>query len=213
MLPAAERDPDALLLQRIAAYGSIVKDTQALGYMACMGLGFVGVVAFVSNSSFVFVGYYDLEPYQYGYCFSMAMLGGSLGAFANSRLVARLGITKLIGVGTLAMAIGGVGALLATALAGGIFAILVPAVVYMFGVGFVFANSMARTMSRFPRSMGAASAVFGVNQFLIGALVAAALSLGSEPSPIPLVASMAAAGVGGAGIWWGWLRGRAPLAD
>ena len=36
--------------------------------------------------------------------------------------------------------------------------------------------------------MGAASAVFGVNQFLIGALVAAGLSSLSEPSPLPLAA-------------------------
>jgi DHA1 family bicyclomycin/chloramphenicol resistance-like MFS transporter len=213
MLPAAERDPHARLLQKIAAYGFILKDKQALGYMACTGLGFVGVVAFVSNSSFVFVEYFELEPYQYGYCFSMIMLGGTLGAFANSRFVARLGITRMIGIGTLAMAAGGVAALLATAAGGGIFGILVPAVLYMFGVGFVFANSMARTLSRFPRSMGAASAVFGVNQFLIGALVAAVLSLLSEPSPLPLVAAMAAAGLGGAAVFWGWLRRHAPVSD
>lgn len=213
MLPAAERDPHARLLQKIAAYGFILKDKQALGYMACTGLGFVGVVAFVSNSSFVFVEYFELEPYQYGYCFSMIMLGGTLGAFANSRFVARLGITRMIGIGTLAMAAGGVAALLATAAGGGIFGILVPAVLYMFGVGFVFANSMARTLSRFPRSMGAASAVFGVNQFLIGALVAAVLSLLSEPSPLPLVAAMAAAGLGGAAVFWGWLRRHAPVTD
>jgi DHA1 family bicyclomycin/chloramphenicol resistance-like MFS transporter len=161
----------------------------------------------------VFVEYFELEPYQYGYCFSMIMLGGTLGAFANSRFVARLGITRMIGIGTLAMAAGGVAALLATAAGGGIFGILVPAVLYMFGVGFVFANSMARTLSRFPRSMGAASAVFGVNQFLIGALVAAVLSLLSEPSPLPLVAAMAAAGLGGAAVFWGWLRRHAPVTD
>jgi MFS transporter, DHA1 family, multidrug resistance protein len=33
---------------------------------------------------------------------------------------------------------------------------------HMFGVGFTLANSMARTMRRFP-SVGAAAAVFGVN--------------------------------------------------
>jgi ABC-type uncharacterized transport system permease subunit len=61
--------------------------------------------------------------------------------------------------------------------------------------------------------MGAASAVFGVNQFLIGALVAAVLSLLSEPSPLPLVAAMAAAGLGGAAVFWGWLRRHAPVTD
>ena len=134
------------------------------------------------------------------------MLGGSVGAYANSRIVARLGIGTLIGVGTLSMAIGGAAALALTLLGAGVLGILLPGVLYMFGVGFTFANSMARTMSRFPGSMGAASAVFGVNQFLIGALVAAALSLASEPSPLPLAVTTAAAGCSCAALWWGWLR-------
>jgi DHA1 family bicyclomycin/chloramphenicol resistance-like MFS transporter len=213
LLAGSERDRDARLRQRIAAYGPIVKDTQALGYMACTGLGFIGLAALVSNSSFVFIEYFALEPYQFGYCFSTIMLGGTFGAFLNGKLVARAGITRLIGLGTLAMALGGAGAFVATAAGGGLFAVLVPAVLYVFGVGFVFANSMARTLSRFPKSMGAASAVFGVNQFLIGALVAAALSLSASPSPLPLVASMGVAGLGAAAVWWGWLRRRAPLTD
>jgi hypothetical protein len=64
---------------------------------------------------------------------------------------------------------------------------------------------MARTMSRFPESMGAASAVFGVNQFLVGALVAAGLSLLAEPSPLPLAATTAVAGCACAALWWGFL--------
>jgi DHA1 family bicyclomycin/chloramphenicol resistance-like MFS transporter len=174
--------------------------------MACTALGFVGVVPLITNSSFVFQNYFGLTPFQYGLCFSLIMLGGSVGAYTNSRIVARLGIGKLIGLGTLSMAAGGTTALLLTLLGAGVLGILLPGVLYMFGVGFTFANSMARTMSRFPGSMGAASAVFGVNQFLVGALVAAGLSLLSEPSPLPLALTTAAAGCACASLWWGWLR-------
>ena len=199
------RDPASHLLQRIAAYRVILRDRHALGYMGCTALGFVGVVPLISNSSFVFVNYFGLEPHEYGLCFSLIMLGGSFGAFTNSRIVAQAGITKLIGVGTASMAIGGTLALIATLAGAGVLGILLPSVLYMFGVGFVFANSMARTLSRFPDSMGAASAVFGVNQFLIGGLVAAGLSLLSEPSPLPLALTVAGAGVACASLWWGWL--------
>jgi MFS transporter, DHA1 family, multidrug resistance protein len=201
-LPLTPRDPTSHLLQRIAAYSSILKDTQALGYMTCMGLGFIGVVAFVSNSSFVFIDYFGLEPDEYGYCFSVMMLGGAIGSFTNSRLVAQLGITKLIGLGTTLIALGGAAAWLATLAGAGVFGILIPSIFYMFGVGFVFSNTMARTLSRFPGSMGAASAVFGVNQYLIGAVVAAALSALSRPSPVPLAATMAGAGISCAALWW-----------
>jgi DHA1 family bicyclomycin/chloramphenicol resistance-like MFS transporter len=200
-----ERNPASRLWQRIAAYGAILRDGQAVGYMACTGLGFVGVVPLVTNSSFVFQDFFGLTPLQFGLCFSLIMLGGSVGAYTNSRVVARLGISKLIGLGTASMALGGTSALVATLAGAGVLGILIPGVVYMFGVGFTFANSMARTMSRFPDSMGAASAVFGVNQFLVGALVAAGLSLLSEPSPVPLALTTAVAGCACAALWWGWL--------
>jgi DHA1 family bicyclomycin/chloramphenicol resistance-like MFS transporter len=209
---SSARNPESRLLQKIVAYRVILRDRHALGYMGCTALGFVGVVPLISNSSFVFVDYFGLEPYQYGFCFSFMMLGGSFGAFTNSRVVARLGITKLIGLGTASMAIGGTVALAATLSGAGVLGILLPSVLYMFGVGFVFANSMARTLSRFPDSMGAASAVFGVNQFLVGALVAAGLSLLSEPSPLPLALTVACAGVACASLWWGWLS-RAATGD
>jgi DHA1 family bicyclomycin/chloramphenicol resistance-like MFS transporter len=173
-------------------------------------LGFVGVVAFVSNSSFVFTEYFGLAPHEYGYCFSLVMLGGSAGAFTNSRVVAQAGITRLIGIGTLCMAVGGVAALVAIASGASFFGILLPAVLYMFGVGFLFSNSMARTLSRFPDSTGAASAVFGVSQYLIGALVAAGLSAILEPTPMPLVLAFASAGASSAALWWLWLRRLAP---
>jgi DHA1 family bicyclomycin/chloramphenicol resistance-like MFS transporter len=200
------RDPDSHLFQRIAAYGAILRDRQAVGYMACTALGFTGMVPLITNSSFVFQNFFGLTPSQFGLCFSLMMLGGSIGAYVNSHIVARLGIGALIGFGTLAMAVGGAAALAFTLLGAGLFGILLPGVLYMFGVGFTFANSMARTMSRFPGSMGAASAVFGVNNFLVGALVAAGLSAFAEPSPLPLALTTAVAGCAGAALWWGWLR-------
>lgn len=210
-VPGTVRNPNTRLIQRIAAYGAVLRDRQALGYMACNGLGFVGVVPLITNSSFVFQGYFGLTPFQFGLCFSLMMLGGSFGAFTNSRVVARLGISKLIGLGTACMAAGGLSALVATIAGGGLLGILLPGVLYMVGVGFTFANAMARTMSRFPDAMGAASAVFGVNQFLIGALVAAALSLLPEPSPLPLALTTGVAGAACAAVWWGWLaRARSP---
>ena len=46
---ARTRDPASHLLQRIAAYGPILRDRQAFGYMACTALGFVGVVPLIAK--------------------------------------------------------------------------------------------------------------------------------------------------------------------
>jgi DHA1 family bicyclomycin/chloramphenicol resistance-like MFS transporter len=211
MLPRVHKVHAASVLASMRAYGTILTDRQALGYMLCTGLAFIGVVAFVSNSSFVLIERFGLEPHQYGYCFSFVMLGGSIGAYTNGRYVTRLGISRMLGIGTALLATGGTLAVLTAGTDAGLVPLLISCLVYVFGVGFVFANAVARTMSRFPASAGAASAVFGVNQFLIGGIVAGALSLVREPSPLPLAATMAFAGLACAAVWWGWLARGAPV--
>ena len=212
-LERTHRAPSITVRQSVTAYGAILRDPQALGYMLCMGLAFIGVVAFVSNSSFVLVGHFGLLPRQYGYCFSFVMLGGSIGAYINSRYVARLGISRMIGFGTMMLALGGSAALISPMLGGGLFSILLSVLVYVFGIGFVFANIVARTISRFRESTGAASSILGVNQFLVGAIVAAVLSTIREPSPMPMVSALALGGLSSAVVWWLWLGRSAPLTD
>jgi DHA1 family bicyclomycin/chloramphenicol resistance-like MFS transporter len=213
LLPRANRPRSGSIMSSLKAYGPIIRDRQALGYMLCTALGFIGVVAFVSNSSFVFVDYFELEPYQFGYCFSAVMLGGSFGSYLNGRFVRQLGISRMIGVGAFFLALGGTASLVSQMMGGEIISLVLSCLIYIFGVGFVFSNSVARTLSRFPQSTGAASSVFGVNQFLIGGIVAAGLSRFVEPSPYPLVVTVAASGIGCALVWWGWLSRTAPESD
>ena len=106
------------------------------------------------------------------------------------------------------MALAGTAALLATTLAGGLWAILVPSLCYTFGMAFIFSNAIAHVLSRFRDRAGSAAAVVGVSQFLAGALAATALSLNDTPSPLPLAGALAAGGLASAGLWWGWIRRR-----
>jgi len=213
LLPRVRQGQSGSVLASLRAYLPIVRDRQVIGYMMLNACGFIGVVAFVSTASFVFVEYYGLEPYQFGICFSLVMLGGSLGAFTNSRYVRELGISRMIGFGSSLLACGGIGVIVSAVSGIGIVGLVISFMLYVFGIGFVFANSVARTLSRYPANMGAASSVFGVNQFLLGGIVAALLSRVVEPSPLPMALSVACAGTGCAAVWWLWLRPMAPLRD
>jgi len=206
LLPRVRKSFSGSLLDSVLAYGAILKDRRAVGYMTCSGLGFVGVIAFVTNSAFVLIENFGLAPHEYGYGFALVMLGGSIGSFFNGRLVRRLGISSMLGIGTTLLGIGGAALIVAVSAGAALLGVLLPSLIYMLGVGFVFANAMARTLGRFPTQGGAASSLFGVIQFLVGAIVAAALSLVEDPTPYPLAATMAIAGIGCAGVWWGWLR-------
>jgi DHA1 family bicyclomycin/chloramphenicol resistance-like MFS transporter len=212
MLPRVKRAIGNSVLASIRSYGPIITDSQALGYMLCSALGFIGVVAFVSTASVVFVEYFLLTPQQFGLGFSTVMLGGSIGAYANSRYVAQLGISRMLGFGATTLAVGGVAVLLTSSFGGGVIGLVVAFMIYVFGIGFVFANTVARTLSRFPNSMGAASSLFGVNQFFIGGIVAALLSRVVEPSPMPMAWVVSASGVSCASVWWFWLKPKAPAS-
>lgn len=211
MLPRVKRTMGGSVIRSMRAYWPILRDGQALGYMLCSGLGFIGVVAFVSTASFVFVQFYALTPQQFGICFSTVMLGGSIGSFVNSRYVAQVGISRMLGIGTTSLALGGITLLLSSLLGGGVIGSVIASMIYLFGLGPVFSNTVARTLSRFPESMGAASSLFGVNQFFIGGVVAAILSRNSVPSPMPAASVVCAAGVACAGVWWFWLKRSAPV--
>jgi DHA1 family bicyclomycin/chloramphenicol resistance-like MFS transporter len=211
MLPRVKRAMGGSIISSMRAYWPILGDGQALGYMLCSGLGFIGVVAFVSTASFVFVEFYELTPQQFGICFSTVMFGGSIGSFVNSRYVAKVGISRMLGIGTTSLALGGITLLLSSLLGGGVIGSVIASMIYLFGLGPVFSNTVARTLSRFPESMGAASSLFGVNQFFIGGIVAALLSRNSVPSPMPAAWVVCAAGVACASVWWFWLKRSAPV--
>jgi DHA1 family bicyclomycin/chloramphenicol resistance-like MFS transporter len=213
MLPRVRRPLAQSVVASLRAYLPIVRDTQAIGYIVMSALGFMGVVAFVSTGSFVFVDYFDLTPGQFGAFFSLVMLGGSIGAYVNSHYVAVLGISRMLGFGASCLGVSGIMVLVAVLLGAGVMSLAVPFLFYMMGLGFVFANSVARTLSRFPGSMGAASSIFGVNQFMLGGILAALLSRIVEPSPLPMALTVAASGVSCAAVWWLWLKPFAPLRD
>jgi len=205
-LPRAHAQNSAGIVAGIRAYRLVLSNANAIGYMMCTGLAFVGLITFVSNSSIVFVNYYGLSPRMQGVCFSIVMLGAAVGSFLNGRLVTIRGISTMLGFGTSCLAIGGCLTLIVCLIDGGVVSLVATVMVYAFGIGFVFANTVARTMSQFRQNAGAVSAVFAVNQFLFGAIVTAGLSTISTPTLIPLGIAVAVGGVVTAGLWWGWLR-------
>ena len=194
------------IASRFLAYGDVLRDREALLFMACIGVSHAGVMAFVTNSAFVFVTHLGLSPFEYSFCFSAVMLGGVTGSLLNRRLVTRLGIPRLLSLGTAVVAAAGAAALALNTVSGGLLSTLIPSICYTFGMALILSNAVAQVLSRFRHMAGAAAAVVGVGQFLFSALAAAILSLYETPSALPLSVALAVCGAGTAAVWWGWLR-------
>lgn len=201
--PAARRAAGAGSAARTLS--SVVRDRTVLGYALVGSLAFGALFAYVAGSPFVLQDVYGLSPQLFGVAFAANGIGLVVGAQVNGHLVHRMGSDRLLTMGTLVMAAGGLALLFAVSTGwGGLAAVLPALFVLLFGAGFINPNALTLAMHHRPDAAGSASAVFGCAQFLLGAAVAPLVGLGGRHDALPLAlvvagltASVASLRVGG----------------
>jgi DHA1 family bicyclomycin/chloramphenicol resistance-like MFS transporter len=157
----------------------------------------IGVLAWVSSSSFALVRGLGVSALAYGFMFGAVMLGQILGAWAASRFVMRLGIARLLRLGTgVMLAAGAAGAVLAWAGVAHWLAVVLPFMAFLFGTAVVFPNAMAAALTPFPAAAGSAASLIGAIGFTAGALVSTGLAAVFDGSARPLATMAFAAGLG-----------------
>ena len=179
-----------------ANFGSLLRDRRFLAPVATTLCTLAGIYAFVSNSAFALVQGAGVTIVQYSALFAVVMVGGIVGAWLSSRLVVRLGIPRLVRIGTvIAAATGAATGMLAWLGVAHWAALIVPMIGYMFATSFILPNVTAAAMSPFPQMAGAASSLLGAITFTLGALISAALGALFDGSARPLAAALAIAGL------------------
>jgi DHA1 family bicyclomycin/chloramphenicol resistance-like MFS transporter len=140
-----------------------------------------GIFSFISGSSFLFIDVIGLPPNLYGLCFAAVVVGYMIGSFGAGQLSTRLGVERMIRLGTSISALGGV-VMVGCALAGwlGVVPVVVPFAVFMIGAGLTLPNAMAGAVGPFPTMAGLASAFAGFVQMGLAALVGIAVGAGTE---------------------------------
>ncbi len=186
----APRQPIALA--RLAGnYATLLGDTRFRSSLATMLSAQMGIIAFVSGSALAMVQALRLSPPAFSALFALVMLGQIAGGIAGSRLVARLGIARMVRLGTsLALAAGLLLAALALAGAPHWSAVVLPMVLYLFGCAFLIPNATAAALSPFPQMAGAASSLLGALPFGLGALVSAGLAAAFDGTTRPMAVAI-----------------------
>lgn len=180
-----------------AAYGRIIVQPQALGYILCMGLPFGGMLAFITASPFVYINYFGISPQLYAWLFSLNIGGIFAVTLLNARLVARVGLPRMLvmggsvaGVAGLALAVLGITGNASPA------AVVVCALLYISVTGLLGANCMASLLARFPQQAGSAAGLAVASQFGLGTAFSALISAMHDGSPLPMSLVMGGAGIG-----------------
>lgn len=153
----------------------------------CYTLAFSGLIIYFQVSPLLYINVFGLTPMQYG--LSSVMIAGSylLGGLIVNRMVDRLGIQKLLFLGTCILIVGGASMLLAVYLDRvNLAAVLFPSAIYVIGSRIVIPNAIAGSMNEFSHLKGSCSALIGCIQMLGSALISLAITKFSYTSAFPL---------------------------
>jgi len=203
----AERRPRTALRHLFAGYLPILRDRAALAYLGAGGMAFAALFAYVAGSPFVYTRVFGVAESNFGYFFALNVVGLLIGNLVNSRLVMHFGQQIMLTAGVLVMATASV-SMLVMALAGITEQWLItPALFVALGtVGIIAANTVSGLLDRHPRHAGAASALFGVAQFGLGALSAVGVGLVSVGPLLTMTLVMAGAALAATAsviaLWW-----------
>lgn len=189
------------LVSTLRTFWRLVHDRILVGYALTTAFGFAALFAYISGSSFVLQDVFGLTPQGYSVAFALNALGLVTCAQISGRLSYRLGPARLLVSGLVVLVLGGV-TILTGVLAGlQLPGVLPGAFLSAAGLGLIFPNAMALAMAAHGRDAGAASALLGVLQFLVGGLAAPLVGVAGEGTAVPMAVVMASCAIAAALSW------------
>ncbi|OXM13504.1 multidrug effflux MFS transporter [Paenibacillus herberti] len=179
----------------VGNFGLFIKDRSFMGVVLTMSLVSGAMFAYISGSSFVLQGVYDVSASTYGFIFAANGVGIILASQLTGRLALRYSTERLFRIGVLIALCGGVSLLLSALLDVGLWAVLVSLFIVVSSVGIVGTCASSLAMENAGSAAGSASALLGMLQFLVGALLSPLSGLGGSGSALPLALVIACAHV------------------
>jgi len=199
MLPETNRNPDpnaTRIGQMLRNFATMLSNRAYLGYVLTVMGNFSGLFAYLLGASFVLVDQLGMSPTSFGLSFGAASVGFMSGAFLGSRIVRYAGVERMCLAGTSFTAAGG--ALIFVLIWSdviSIWSIIVPTIVYFFGMGMSQPNIQAGAISPYPQMAGAAASLLGLAQYVSAGLLSMVLALFAFDQTFLLATIMGTSGV------------------
>jgi DHA1 family bicyclomycin/chloramphenicol resistance-like MFS transporter len=186
----------------LRSYRIVGRNPAYLAYLSITAASYAGLFAWISGSAFVLQDLYGLAPFDFGVAFALGSVGYMTGSAIAARLVIRLGLDGVLGLGGCACAAGGL-AMVAAVASGFVssMSLVLPMAVYLAGLGMVLPQGIAGAMTPFPERAGAASSLFGFLQQTAAAVCGAAVGWFLGQSAWPLALGVATMGFATLGLW------------
>jgi len=191
------RSPQAMKVGvMLGNYARLLRSRAYLGYLLIAAFATSGLFAFLAGSSFVFVSVIGTGEKGFGLLFGIVMAGNITGSTIGSRLVARLGIDRMLQYSTVLMLVSGLAvALLAWARVTHPLAIVVPMFAFMVAFMTTMPQATAGALTPFPEIAGSASSLLSFCQLLLASTAALLVGMTFDGTQRPMATAIAAASV------------------
>jgi DHA1 family bicyclomycin/chloramphenicol resistance-like MFS transporter len=193
-LPASARHGGGLRVT-LRTFRRLLGDRHFAPYALSFSLSFSAMFAYIAGSSFVLENIHGLSPQSFSIVFAVNSAGLIAMSQVGARAVGRVGATTLLRRGLFAVALASVATLLVTVVGASLAWLLVCFFALLSSNGIVLPNGTAAALAEQERALGAASALLGLGQFGIGAVVAPLVGLGGSHDALPMAVVIAVAGV------------------
>lgn len=155
------------------SYGVVLTHRATLKYVLATCFSYGGLFAYVSGSPFVYMEVYGVSRQHFGYYFALPAIALLIGAAVNRRLLHKYEPIEILRVGVFLVTAAGALVLAATGFnVGGLAGVIMPIMLYLFGIGLLAPNAVAMALSYHGSIAGVASSLMGGLQTLSGAVTA-----------------------------------------
>ncbi len=187
---------DSGLGSAIRAYGKLLRDSRFLGLTLIGTFGMSSFMAFLGNSSFVYIDHFGLTPTQYSLAFSTNAISFFAASQATGFLVRRFGLNRVVRVAVTGYAAAMLG-LFAVTMAGADSIYVMGGFMFVaFGfLGLVLPSTGVLAMEEQGEIAGSASALMGTVQMIIASVVMGVVGAFADGTQRPMVVAFAVCAV------------------
>jgi DHA1 family bicyclomycin/chloramphenicol resistance-like MFS transporter len=177
----------------MSIFGLLLRDRGFLLPALAGGAGFAGMFAYIGSSSYVLQELHGLSPQEYSGVFAVNSATLILLSQIGGWLVRRTGSAWLLLAGATINATGASILVAGALLDIGLPAVLLGLLLVAGSVGLIVPNAIALALNDHARHAGAASALVGLLQFVLGAIAAPLGGVGGSRSDEPMALTIAGA--------------------
>ena len=177
--------------QIFGKYIQFFSDKQSVITLFAVSFSMSGLYIFLTGASFIYIGYFKMDPDLFPLLFGANVLLNILLSFANTLLLKRFKPKYLLRSGLLLQLVAGM-VLVITVVSGmpSFWVVFLCIVVFIGSLGMVFGNGTAVILNYNPDLAGSANATIGIMRFLLSFAIGSIITVFRAEDLVPLATAM-----------------------